>query len=285
MVRLRSKSYCECVLVIVFAAFLLSSCSTAPSPQSSKEGVPGILVEIDIRPGVTVKNLIIEPAQPVAALLFLKGGKGVFGLENDAGNIKAKQGQGLIDGLARIMTAKGIIVVVVDAPSDKANGFDYTFRTRKEHLNDLEAVVSYVKARYEVPVWLFGHSAGTLSAVGMGVHFPKEIAGLILAAPASEMVAKWGDIYDTHPNGILDMDLGRITVSVLIIYHRDDGCVGSPTTNIPRLAEAINGSDTIVIREGKGYKGNPCGPVSAHAFYGVENEVFETVAQYMVSKK
>jgi predicted alpha/beta hydrolase family esterase len=285
MMRLGSKSYFECSIVIVFVAFLLSNCGTAPSPQSSTEGLPGILVGIDTRPGITIESLIIEPAQPAAAVLFLKGGKGVFGFEKDAGNIKAKQGQGIIDGLAKNMTAKGIIVVAVDAPSDKANGFNFTFRTREAHLKDIEAVVRYVKSRYEVPAWLFGHSAGTLSAAGMGVHFPKEIAGLILAAPVTEMVAKWGDIYDTHPNGILDMDLGRITAPVLIVYHRDDRCVGAPPANVPRLVAAINGSDAVEIRDGKGYKGNPCGPFSAHAFYGVENEFFETVDQYIVSQK
>lgn len=280
----RSKPNLECFVVIVLVAFLLSSCGTAPSAQSRTESVPGSLIGIDTRPDVTVKCLIIEPVQPVAAVLFLKGGKGVFGLENDAGIIKTKQGRALIDSLASNMTANGIIVVIVDAPSDKANGFDFTFRTREEHLNDIEAVVRYVTASYEVPAWLFGHSAGTLSAAGMGIHFPKEIVGLILAAPATEMVVTWGGIYDTHPNGILDMDLSRITVPALIVYHRDDKCVGAPPANIPHLAKAINGSDTVEIREGKGYKGNPCGPFSAHAFYGVENDIFKTVALYMITK-
>jgi len=183
------------------------------------------------------------------------------------------------------MTAKGIIVVVVDAPSDKANGFDFTFRTRAEHRSDLEAAVGYVKARYEVPVWLLGHSAGTLSAAAMGVNFSTEIAGLVLAAPATQMVSKWGDIYTTHPNGILDMNLDRITTPVIIIYHCDDGCVGAPPANIPRLAAAINGSETVEIRNGKGFKGNPCGPFSAHAFYGVENEFYATIVQYILTRK
>lgn len=284
MAVLKRKSKLEPLLIITLAVFLLSSCGTAPPTQSGAVAVPGDLVEIDTRPGVSVKCLIVAPARPLAAVLFLKGGKGLFGLRSGGDNTTAEQGQVIIDGLARHMTSQGIVVGAVDAPSDKPNGFDFTFRTSEDHTSDLEAVIGYVRTHYEVPVWLFGHGAGTLSAAGLGVNFPDGIDGLVLAAPATKMVPDWGSTSATHPDGILDMDLDWIAVPVLIVYHREDQCAGTPPADIPRLAAAIEGSDTVEIEEGNGYEGDPCGPLSAHSFHGVEKDVYIAVAAYILSR-
>jgi hypothetical protein len=228
---------------------------------------------------------MIEPANPVAAALFLKGGKGLFDMEENAGKISARYGQGIIAGMANSMASRGILVAVLDTPSDKPNGFDFEFRMQAEHLADIKATMAFVRARYGLPVWLFGNSAGTLSAARVAVETPGAPQGLILSAPATRMIKAWGTIHQSLPNGILDLRLARISAPTLIIYHRDDRCAGAPTVNIPRLTTAIPGSVTVAITGGKTFKGSPCGAMSAHVFYGVESECFGRIADFILAPR
>lgn len=284
--KLLTKGFRCCYLAgSVLILFLLSGCAATKPAENASAELPGNLVEIRSRPGVTLKCLVIAPANPVAAVLFLKGGNGLFDMEENAGKIKARHGHGIIEGMANKMAPRGLLVTIPDAPSDKANGFNFEFRMQTKHLEDIKATVEYITAHHSLPVWLFGHSAGTLSAARVAVGAPSGSQGLILSAPATRMIKAWGTIHQSLPNGILDLDLARISVPTLIIYHRGDQCTGSPTSNIPKLAAAIPGSDTVTITGGKTFKGNPCGASSAHVFYGVESECFGRIADFILAHR
>ena len=136
----------------------------------------------------------------------------------------------------------------------------------------------------KLPVWLFGHSFGTLSAANGVIHTQVGIAGLVLASPATRMIKDWGKIYDSNPNGIIDMDLGKIRVPTLLVYHNDDKCIGTPPSNIPRLKEAIEDTKAMELNGGKTPKSKPCGPLAAHSFFGIEKQFFSAIAEFIKSQ-
>ena len=58
----------------------------------------------------------------------------------------------------------GLMVAVIDAPSDHGDSMDATFRISEAHADDVTAVTAYLKTEMNVPVWLVGTSMGTFSA-------------------------------------------------------------------------------------------------------------------------
>ena len=242
------------------------------------------LIKLKTRPSITLKIALIKPDNPVASVIFFKGGKGLFELKSFFGKISAGQGKKLFDMLKRDFATKGLAVAVVDAPSDQSKWIDFFFRRSKEHAQDINAIITYLKDQKKLPIWLFGHSAGTISAVHGTVHTKAGIDGLVLASPVTRTIKDWGKIYDTNPNGIIDLDLGKIRVPTLLIYHKDDKCIGSPPTNIPRITEAVENSNAMELTGGKTPKSKPCGPLSAHSFFGIEKQFFSAIAEFIISK-
>lgn len=263
--------------IIIFFLSLVNQVSGAEI-QSTE------LIKLKTRPSITLKIALIKPDNPVASVIFFKGGKGLFELKNFFGKISAGQGKKLFDMLKRDFATKGLAVAVVDAPSDQSKWIDFFFRRSKEHAQDIDAIITYLKDQKKLPIWLFGHSAGTISAVHGAVHTKAGIDGLVLASPVTRTIKDWGRIYDTNPNGIIDLDLGKIRVPTLLIYHKDDKCIGSPPTNIPRITEAIEDSKAMELTGGKTPKSKLCGPLSAHSFFGIEKQFFSAIAEFIKSK-
>jgi len=269
-------------LVIFLNSIFLMGCGTSPSSEKASAQLSMELLQVETRPGVKQSFVLISPENPIATVIFLRGGKGLFQLKGTSGKITAGQGKKLFEILSAF-AMKGFVVVVVDTPSDKPNGIDPFFRAGKEHARDIETVVSYSSEKINLPIWLFGHSFGTISAANGAIRAQLEIDGLVLASPATRMIKDWGEIYDSNPNGIIDMDLDKIQVPTLLIYHRIDKCIGAPPSNISRLKDKIKKAKTIELTGGKTQKSKPCGPLAAHSFFGIEKQFFSAVTEFIKS--
>ena len=115
---------------------------------------------IPSRPGVTQSFLLVRPAErPTAAMVLVAGGNGALKLGTGrlglGGNFPVRN-------RARF-AEHGLLVAVVDAPSDRPDGLD-GFRTSAAHADDVRAVIAALRAEAAVPVWLVGTSMGTVSA-------------------------------------------------------------------------------------------------------------------------
>jgi pimeloyl-ACP methyl ester carboxylesterase len=185
------------------------------------------------------------------------------------------------------------MVALVDAPSDM-KGSDgmhafsketkQVFRISEEHAQDIEAVVNYLKKEAtNNPVWLVGTSLGTFSASNCAIRIKEGINGLILTSSVTRSRKKWR-IYTTHPNAIIDMDLDKIAVPTLIISHREDKCEGTPAADAPRLKAALVNSPKVEVMYftgGKKPREKRCRGLSAHGFYGIEDEVVAAIAGFI----
>jgi dienelactone hydrolase len=245
------------------------------------------LIEIKSRPGVTQKFLLIKPHNAIASIILFEGGPGKLSLGTFFGKPSIGAQVGTLLVRSREDFAKsGFITVLVDAPSDKQQeGLNPSFRKSEEHLQDIKAIVSYLKKETDLPIWLVGISLGAFSSVNGAVRITEGIDGFVLLSGV------------TRPNRelsktILDMGLESITIPAMIIYHKDDQCPDTPASSAPLIEKTLVKSSKVEVVYMTGDRNEPnprnpipqgCQPLTYHGFYGIDKQVVSAIADFIKS--
>jgi hypothetical protein len=284
MKAFRLKSIVFMLSVATFSLFLFTSCATAPSAKPAA-GPSYELVKVDSRSGVTQKFILIKPDDPVASVILFAGGGGGLRLGSFFGKPQIQgYSRNFLVRTRKLFADHGFMVSVIDSPSDKMPMND-SWRMGNKHAEDIKAVVIYSKNQADIPVWLVGTSSGSFSAANGAIHLKNEIDGLILTASVTHS-RKTHTIYSSHPNGVIDMDLDKITVPTLIASHKDDKCYVTPPEDAPKLKKALVNSpkvDVMYFTGGKRPISKPCYTLSEHGFYGIEEEVVSAISDFIKS--
>jgi len=295
---MRSINCKICILFltsIILLSLSLTGCSTTPSSKKPDDALSSVLVEIKTRPDVTQKFILIKPAHPVASVILFAGGKGTLQLSSFFGKPIINWGEKNFVVRTREDFAKqGLMVALVDAPSDKKSGGpgpkgglntmskdNEMFRMSNEHAQDIKAVISYLKNEANIPVWLVGTSFGTFSAANGAIRIREEIDGIVLTSTMSCGHATWPTKIQ---KGVLAMGLDKIIVPSLIVSHKDDKCFATPASDAPKIKEAIANStkvETVYFTGGKKAIENECWGLSAHGFYGIEKQVVAAIVGFI----
>lgn len=236
------------------------------------------LIELDTRNGVTQKFELIEAKNPVASLILFAGGKGALDLSSSFGSVN--YGWGKLNFLVRVkddFVKNGFNVAVVDAPSDMQGkkGMLGGFRDSISHQEDIDKVITYLKEKYSLPIWLIGTSRGTESAASIAINTKVGIDGLILSSSISEENSKGV--------AVTQMDLDEIKVPVLITAHKDDGCKHTPASGAKKIKELLTNTKKVqvMIFEGGNEVQGPCRGKSHHGYLGIEEKVVESMSKYI----
>jgi pimeloyl-ACP methyl ester carboxylesterase len=150
----------------------------------------------------------------------------------------------------------------------------------KEHSEDISAVAKYLRGRANVPVWLVGTSMGTFSAANGAIAGP-DVAGLVLISTITRPNPEW-KIAATH--GVAGMHLASIKVPTLILAHREDQCELSPATGASELKNRLTAAKPAQVEllvGGSPPNSEPCGPVSTHGFFGIEDEAINKITEFI----
>ena len=275
------------LLVIFFLCISLSGCATKPlSPERKRFGASEI-VKIETRPKVTEQFILIRPSNPVASVILFAAGRGKLELGSFAGKPTLGRGDNFLVRTRKDFAEQGLVVAVLDVPSDhKARGINSLFRISVEHVQDIKAVVSYLKKKANLPIYLVGSGEGTFSAANGAINIGEEIGGLILASSLTRTPKNW-KMHRSYPRGILNLDLDRITVPTLVVSHKQDICGFSPPADAAEIEEALVNSRRAEVKYFTGGKVpdlEPCYPQTAHGFYGVEKQVVSAIADFIKSK-
>jgi hypothetical protein len=138
--------------------------------------------------------------------------------------------------------------------------------------------VRIVHQRTAAPIWPLGTSAGAPAALAGAAALPAgAIHGLVISSPVS------------MPGGhdsVFDVPLARVTVPVLIQIHHDDSCPLTPPVNAPRIKAALTSAPTVELQEfsgGKIPRSPPCEAFARHGFVGIEDQVVNAAADWIVS--
>lgn len=229
----------------------------------------------DIRSRDERTRLLVETVEaPVAVAVLFAGGKGAMDL-SASGEIGWGKGNFLIRSRPLLLKNR-IATAIFDAPTDKHSDLRYGFRGSAEHAADIGAAIAHLRAVFKLPVWLVGTSRGTNSvgnaAVRLGTGGPD---GIVLTA---SMLA-WNEKGDN----LLDFDLDRITVPVLIAHHEDDECGVTPPDKVGDLASELSNARIVrtVLYRGGTAAGNPCQAFHHHGFNGIEEQVIGDIAAWI----
>jgi dienelactone hydrolase len=233
------------------------------------------VIDIATRPGVTQRFLYIAPQAPKAAAILYAGGHGGLQLDNEG---KFGWGQGNFLVRTRMLFVNdGIAVAVIDAPSDRQstpwlNGF----RRTKEHAADARAVIAWLRDQLHVPVWLVGTSNGTesVAAIAIALAGGGGPDGIVLTST----ILRGG-------NAVTDMNLAALKIPVLVVHHKEDGCKYCPVSETDTLMKKLTESPkpNLMIVQGGKSEGDPCEAFAHHGFNGVENDVVNAIAAWMLS--
>ncbi|HUB96097.1 MAG TPA: hypothetical protein VL993_09280 [Stellaceae bacterium] len=222
-------------------------------------------IDIPTQPGITVPILYDPVTNPTANVILFVGGDGKL----------SDQAQTFLLRVRYRFVEAGMSVAVPGTPSDHPGGFGPFFRTWMAHVDDVAAIVDFLKSKARVPVWVVGNSNGTISAANAAATLgPMAIAGVILTS------AVWLDALKNVP-------VEKIAVPVLVLQDAADICpVSKPPLsqqNMPRFTSAP--VKKLIVLRGPGTPAPPCGLKSGHDFYETDEEAAGLMIDWIESNE
>jgi len=236
------------------------------------------VVDIQTRPGVSQRMVVLAPQDPKAAVVLFAGGHG--GLQVSPDGSFGWGANNFVVRTRQLFADQGLFVVVVDAPSDRQSPpYLGSFRQTPEHAADIKAVIAWVREQAKVPVWLVGTSRGTQSAayVATELNGPEGPDGLVLTSTI---------LTEKKGRPVPAMPLGKLRVPVLVVHHEQDGCIHCSFNDVPNLMEKLGAAPKKQMLSFKGgqNRGDPCQAMAYHGFNGLEQEVVAHIAAWTLAK-
>jgi hypothetical protein len=160
-------------------------------------------------------------------------------------------------------------VVVFDSPVTLPVGTLYpSSRASADHLMRIDSVVRYYKNKFNLPIWLMGHSNGVPSIVA----YFKELQDTRQESIIEGMVYSSARIGASFRTGT--------RVPVLFLAHEQDGCAKSTVYNsrsqYKELAEQGNTQLGYVLIQGGQAEGEPCSS-GFHMFNGAYEQAYRAI--------
>ena len=234
------------------------------------------ILTIPSRPGVTESFVLIRPAgAPVASVILFMGGRGALGLQR--GPLGPRSTNFLVRTRRRF-AERGLLVAVVDVPSDRMGEALVRFRTSAEHAADVRALIAALRAEAPVPVWLVGTSMGSVSAASVAARLGEGGPdGVVLTSSVMGPSREMGE-------SLQDVALDKIGVPVLMVHHRDDACRASryaDTSWAMRRLSAAPKKELLTFSGGEAPQSEACEPLAPHGYFGIEEKVVDAIAVWI----
>ena len=221
--------------------------------------------DVPYKDDAPTRTLLIPVKNAKAVVLLFPGGGGVLRLQDDGSTanfhtfVRSKD----------LWAQYGIDAVLVDTPYDLGAGMRNS-RSIRDHQQRIFNVVNYYRDKFNLPVWIFGHSMGTVSVtefVNGGKEKEHLVAGVIVAG--------------TYRSASIDSDVG---LPVMAIHHADDGCASTPLSASERIIEGRPSKITsqFVQIDGGVSEGDVCGSKAYHGFNQREPEFIKSAAQFIL---
>ncbi len=235
---------------------------------SQKLGPGQEIVTLDTRRGVTMRVFLAKPKADLKGTFFyFKGGIG--GLE---GQRSGRIGEWVLRGGS---TEQGFLYVQVSEPSDQTLPLSYDYRTSSDQIKDIKKVIEFISQKWPGPIFLIGHSRGTVSVADLAAELKdNRIRGVVLAGSLAKRLRR-------------RVRLKKITVPVLLVHHKDDGCTNiEPVRKLRKRFKKSPKVDFIEVVGGNSPpESDPCrGGQNPHSFRGQDKEVLKAVVDWATGK-
>jgi len=254
------------------ACFLIALVSQVQAQTAQR------VVDLPTRPGVTQRIVLLSPPVASAAVILIAGGHGGLQIFPN-GSFKWGDGNFLVR-TRQLFAGQGLMVAVIDAPSDRQSPpYLGGFRQKPEHAADIKAVIAWMREQSKAPVWLVGTSRGTQSAAYVATELsgPDGPDGIVLSSTI---------LADDSSRPVTAMPLAKIRIPVLVVHHEQDGCALCAFAEVPKLMAKLANSPRKELLTFKGgeNKGDPCEAMAYHGFNGLEREVVQQTAAWILAR-
>jgi pimeloyl-ACP methyl ester carboxylesterase len=243
----------------------------------------GSFEQLPTRDGVKLPFLYEKPEQAKAVVVLFQGGGGSIGVNGSKDKGWIQRDKAFLSGGADRFSKNGLVVAVVDAPSDRGD-LNGGFRNSVEHNLDIKKLVEFLKSdNPNLPVWLIGTSNGSLTAAGAAVALNESpVFGIVLTSTVTEE-HPWS-IGQKFVHPVYRADVTKVTVPVLIVHHKLDRCKHSLYQPVDALAKAFPNAKKVelISVEGGSDNSDPCNG-GYHQFLGQEQEITDLIAKWMLS--
>jgi len=151
------------------------------------------------------------------------------------------------------------------------------FRSSQGHVRDIDAVISKLREFADVPIWLVGTSRGTESVTNIAIASQQRPHGLVLTSSMT--------VSDSKGRAVPDFDLSRITIPTLITHHDNDGCSKTQPKHVDAIKNGLVHAPVVEMRmfSGGREQSNPCEAMSYHGYLGIEDEVVDAIATFVLA--
>ncbi len=237
------------------------------------------VLTIPTRSGVVLSYLLVQEQSAVPGIVVISfvGGYGDIDLIKQSQNHEPGFGPtaNFLVRIRDLMAKDGIVDVIVDSPSDTLpQGMTDRFRQGADHLADVRALIADLKLRFpHAKVYLLGTSRGTVSAAALAAKLGGSVQGVILTSTTTKR--------DRMGEALSGFDFTTIKIPVLLVHHRDDGCVTSPYWEAARLSKNF---PLVSVSGGDAPQTDPCDALSPHGFFGREAPVVNAMKNWMLGR-
>jgi dienelactone hydrolase len=236
--------------------------------------------DLSSRPGVTVRLLKYEPANPIGAVVLLAGGNGRLDIANN-GAILLLGEDSLIRNRDRFAAA-GFAVAVPDLASDLKRGAGVVeeYRWSAQHAQDLGAISALMQTHGKV--YLIAASQAALSAANAAARLqgPLRPQGVIIAG--GHLLEKDGK----RPSVQRYIgNLRGISAPVLLLGHEEDRCAYSPPQDLGEFRALLPGAMRVDLKylSGGASRGDPCEARAYHGFNGIDEAMVKAMVEWLKS--
>ena len=280
------------VLALALAVSAVAGVTLAQADDTPPTAACGEMVTLATHAGTTMRYALVPAADEsttgaTATLVLLVGGGGYLNL-SDTGCPQLLKRNSLVR-MQPLLHRAGVATALVDAPSDMRSEDGLGgFRTTAEYAGDVAAVIADLRQRSRGPVWVAGHSRGSISAANAaarlkGIPSPD---GLILL---SAMMV--GDAKARKPwvaQTVFSTDLESITSPTLILGHVADNCTRSPSQLMAGVAARVGSArrQVVVVSGGPIAPGRAPGLAACevgepHDFVGQDEELAAGILRFI----
>jgi hypothetical protein len=249
---------------------------------------PGIVVDLPTRPGVTLRYAAFAPDKAARATVILfVGGHGALNIPEHPGPNWQNPGN-FLSRSREFFRRRDLYVAIVDAPSDRRDGMINNFRITSNHAADLAAVIADLRQRVPgVPIWLIGTSRGSISAANVAarLHGVEGADGVVLTSSVTR--AATGNLSPSR-DATFDTDLSSIQIPALVVSHRGDACQFSSPADASVLLRKLSNAprkEVLMFEGGDPPRSDACEAYAAHGYLGIEAQVVDAIADWILAAK
>jgi len=262
-------------LVAVVSFFVILPVSWAAGDM--KQEFSSQVMEIPTRHGVTESFELLTPEQPKAVIVSFTGGDGRVNWQYATPTNKKSN---FLERNRTLFAELGFVVASIAPPSDRKDL--NRFRETSEHVRDIQALIAWLRQKFSLPVWLVATSNGTLSTAFAAIQLTGSDGPDGLVLTSSILDNRNNDPNERMP--VPDLAIDKIQIPVLVVHHEMDGCPLCQPSKLPGLMDKLTNAPRKELFTFSGGQniGDPCQPQSYHGFNGIDKEVIDKIAGWLI---